>query len=205
MTRQFSGAATDRGFALVVAMVLLLVLTMVAVIAMRSTTLDLKMSANTTLARRAFQASDGTREAVGPLLAAHVFYHGWPESAGGSVSDTADFDIAESLTVMEPSQRFDMGENGSFDELDTRSADIEFRADVQEDDTLAADDIYGDIWVTRVGVQPAPGTSLNANAADQGAGGGAASKYIFFDLRAAGRTTGNARSLTGADYRALSR
>jgi len=205
MIRESSLATANRGFALIVAMVLLLVLTMVAVIAMRSTTLDLKMSANTTLARRAFQVSDGTRDAVAPLLAAHVFYHGWPSAVGGDVGDAADFDIPDVLTVTDPTKRFDMGENGDFADLATRTADIEFRDDVQGDGTLAADDVYGDIWVTRVGVQPAPGMNLVSNAADQGAGGGAANKYILFDLRAAGRATGNARAFTGSDYRALSR
>ena len=45
----------QRGMALVVALILLLVMTMVAVVATRTTTVDLKMTTNTTLARRAFQ------------------------------------------------------------------------------------------------------------------------------------------------------
>lgn len=205
MPRKIPDAASNGGFALIVALVLLLVLTMVAVIAMRSTTLDLKMSANTTLARRAFQASDSTRDAVKPALASHVFYHGWPSSIGGNVGEAADFDLPETLNVTDASKRLDMGENGEFSALADRWPDLEFRDDVQGDGMLAADDVYGDIWVTRIGVQPAPGTNLVSNAADQGAGGGAANKYIFFDLRAAGRATGNARASTGSDYRALSR
>jgi hypothetical protein len=205
MQRPYPHSPSHHGFALIVAMVMLLILTMVAVIAMRSTTLDLKMSANTTLAQRAFQASDGTRDSVSPVLASHVFYHGWPSAIGGDVADSADFDIPEALAVTDPSARFDMGQNGLFEELATRAADIEFRDDVQEDGTLAADDVYGDIWVTRVGVQPAPGMNLASNAADQGAGGGAANKFIMFDLRSTGSSTGNARSYTGSDYRALSR
>ena len=205
MQRPYPHLQSHHGFALIVAMVMLLILTMVAVIAMRSTTLDLKMSANTTLAQRAFQASDGTRDSVSPVLASHVFYHGWPSAIGGDVAESADFDIPEALAVTAPSARFDMGQNGLFEELSTRAADIEFRDDVQEDGTLAADDVYGDIWVTRVGVQPAPGMNLASNAADQGAGGGAANKFIMFDLRSTGSSTGNARSYTGSDYRALSR
>ena len=205
MQRPYPHLQSHHGFALIVAMVMLLILTMVAVIAMRSTTLDLKMSANTTLAQRAFQASDGTRDSVSPVLASHVFYHGWPSAIGGDVAESADFDIPEALAVTDPSARFDMGQNGLFEELSTRAADIEFRDDVQEDGTLAADDVYGDIWVTRVGVQPAPGMNLASNAADQGAGGGAANKFIMFDLRSTGSSTGNARSYTGSDYRALSR
>jgi len=198
-------ATRQRGVALIVALVLLLVLTMVAVIAMRSTTLDLKMTANTTQARRAFQISDGTRDSVTPVLGAHVFYHGWPSAIGGDVAESANFKIPETLTVVDPEARFDMAENGEFADLATRAPDIEFRDDVQDNGTLESDDVYGDIWVTRVGVQPAPGMNLVSNAADQGAGGGAANKYILFDLRANGRSTGNARALTGSDYRALSR
>jgi len=205
MQRPHLHTPRQHGFALIVAMVMLLILTMVAVIAMRSTTLDLKMSANTTLAQRAFQASDGTRHSISPVLASHVFYHGWPSAIGGDIATSADFDIPAPITIAEPTARFDMGQNGLFEDLATRAADIEFRDDVQGDGTLAAEDVYGDIWVTRVGVQPAPGMNLASNAADQGAGGGAANKYILFDLRATGSATGNARSYTGSDYRALSR
>jgi len=195
----------QRGLALIVAMVLLLVMTMVAVIAMRSTTLDLKMTANTTQARRAFQTSDGTRDSVSPVLAAHVFYHGWPNAIGGTVTESANFEIPDELTITAPDKRIDMGENGSFEELAEREKDVEFRDDVEDDDELDNEDVYGDIWVTRIGVQPAFGSNLVSNSSDQGAGSGAANKYLLFDLRAAGRALGNARSFTGSDYRALSR
>lgn len=195
----------QRGMALIVAMVLLLVMTMVAVIAMRSTTLDLKMTSNTTQSRRAFQSSDGTRDSVTPVLASHVFYHGWPEALGGKVAASADFDVPDELTIVDTELRYDMAQNGTFEDLATRERDIEFRDDVEDNDTFESEDVYGDIWVTRIGVQPAPGMNLVSNSADQGAGGGAANKYIYFDLRAAGRALGNARALTGSDYRALSR
>lgn len=195
----------QRGLALIVAMVLLLVMTMVAVIAMRSTTLDLKMTANTTQARRAFQTSDGTRDSVSPVLASHVFYHGWPDAIGGTVSESADFEIPDEITIVDPSQRIDMAENGTLEEIADRDKDIEFRDDVADDDELGNEDVYGDVWVTRIGVQPAFGSNLVSNASDQGAGAGAANKYLLFDLRAAGRALGNARSFTGSDYRALSR
>ncbi len=195
----------QRGLALIVAMVLLLVMTMVAVIAMRSTTLDLKMTANTTQSRRAFQSSDGSRDAISPLLASHVFYHGWPSAIGGIVSGSASFDIPDEITIAAPGDRIDMGENGKFEDLATRDADVTFRTDVNGDGTLDNADIAGDIWVTRVGVQPAFGSDLASNAAYQGAGAGAANKYLLFDLRATGHAPGNARAYTGSDYRALSR
>lgn len=204
MTR-ISSARAQRGLALIVAMVLLLVMTMVAVIAMRSTTLDLKMTSNTTQTRRAFQTSDGTRDSVSPVLASHVFYHGWPDAIGGTVTESANFEIPDELTIMDAEVRYDMAQNGKFEDLATRERDVEFRDDVEDNDTLDADDMYGDLWVTRVGVQPAFGSNLGSNSSDQGAGSGAANKYILFDLRAAGRALGNARAYTGADYRALSR
>lgn len=200
-----SSLRAQRGLALIVAMVLLLVMTMVAVIAMRSTTLDLKMTANTTQSRRAFQTSDGTRDSVSPILAAHVFYHGWPDAIGGEVTASANFEIPDEITVTDATKRYDMGENGAFEDIATRSRDIEFRDDVDENGELDNEDVFGDIWVTRIGVQPAFGSNLASNASDQGAGSGAANKYILFDLRAAGRALGNARAFTGSDYRALSR
>ena len=49
-------AHRQHGVALIVALILLMVLTMVAVIAMRTTTLDLKITTNQTLMMRTFSS-----------------------------------------------------------------------------------------------------------------------------------------------------
>jgi len=193
----------QRGIALIVAMVLLLVMTMVAVIAMRSTTLDLKMTTNTTQTRRAFQASDGTRDSISPLLASHVFNRGWPSEIGGTSSTYAHFEIPDEITISNPELEYPMRENGTFSELATRQPDIRFKADVAGDDKVDAEDMYSEIWVTRFGKVPVLESNQGSNSADLGAGGGGNRVYVILDVQAKGRAPGNARSFTGSDYRAL--
>jgi PilX N-terminal len=197
----------QAGVALIMALVLLLVMTMVAVVAMRSTTLDLKMTTNNTQTRRAFQGSDGARDVITPVLASHVFYHGWPTSlTGGTVVASASFTIPQGLTVRNAAQRLDLGQNGVYTRFSgSPNSDLSFKDDVNSNGTMNSDDVNAELWVTRIGTLPAAGTNLGSNAADQGAGGGGASKYILFDLRSDGRAVGNAQARTGADYRALIR
>lgn len=198
--------AAHRGMALIVSLVLLLVMTMVAVVAMRSTTLDIKMTTNSTQSRRAFENSDGSRDAMTPLLEAHVFYHGWPTSVGGTVAESANFTIPNGLSLRDPDLRFDLAQNGVYSRFNaTVDPDATYNDDVNADGVMDPEDFNSRLWVTRIGIQPAAGTNLGSNAADQGVGGGAANKYVIFDLRSDGSAVGNARARTGADYRALVR
>ena len=201
-----SGRSSQQGLALIVSLVLLLVMTMVAVVAMRSTTLDIKMTTNATQSRRAFENSDGSRDALTPILEAHVFYHGWPTSVGGSVADSANFEIPSGLTLEDPDLRFDLAQNGVYARFNAATdPDATYNDDVNADGVMDPEDFNALLWVTRIGIQPAAGNNLGSNAADQGVGGGAANKYVIFDLRSDGSAVGNARARTGADYRALVR
>lgn len=196
--------ARQSGIALVVSLVLLLVMTMIAVVAMRSTTLDIKMTTNTLQARRAFENSDGARDLMTPMLDAHVFYHGWPVSMGGTIADVSNFPTPSGMTLADATKRFDLGENGAFTRFNTTTA-------VTPDMTMADGAtgsmmrVQADSWVTRISTIPAAGNTMNSNSADQGVGGGAANKYVVFDLRSTGGAMGNASARTGADYRALVR
>jgi hypothetical protein len=206
MRRQASALpGSQQGLALIVSLVLLLVMTMIAVVAMRSTTLDIKMTANTTQSRRAFESSEGSRDAMTPLLAAHVFYHGWPVSMGGTVPDAANFTAISGMSIADVAKRYDLGENGAYADLKTRAHDMGYANDVNSNGVMDQSDMNSRIWVTRIGTLPAAGSNVSSNSADQGVGGGAASKYILFDLQSDGSAVGNARSRTGADYRSIIR
>jgi len=194
----------QSGIALVVSLVLLLVMTMIAVIAMRSTTLDIKMTTNTLQARRAFENSDGARDMMTPMIDAHVFYHGWPVSMGGTIADVSNFPTPTGMTVTDATKRFDLGQNGDYTRFNTTGA-VTPDMTMVDGTTGSLMRIQADLWVTRISMIPAAGNTMNSNSADQGVGGGAANKYVVFDLRSTGGAMGNASSRTGADYRALVR
>ena len=202
----------QRGMALVVALILLLVMTMVAVVATRTTTVDLKMTTNTTLARRAFQNSEGSRTSLGPSLEDHVFYRGWPSTIPGGIAPaTASFNIPIEVTVMNGASDWFMGTNGVLADLGpptfTRAHDVEFELDVDGDNFPDNEDMFADIWITHVASMLSPGSGAAQSSGYLGPGVGAsgAGAHVFFDMRSRGQSAGNAEVITGADYRVLVR
>lgn len=90
--------ARQRGIALFIGLVFLVVLSLVAVIAMQSTLLEMRMVTNVARQAEAFQISDSGRAVLtaptqSSLFAQSLELGGWPASWGGNVPD-ADFDMA---------------------------------------------------------------------------------------------------------------
>ncbi len=208
----------ERGIALVVALVLLLVMTMVAVVAMRTTTVDLKMITNTVLARRAFENSEGARMAIGKTLEAHVFYRGWPVAIGGIVPSTAKFPLPVELTVDDTSATYYNGANGTmadFEDADGRQAlnaivrnpDLDFESDVNTDGVIDNADVFADVWVTWRAALLAAGSggAQGSGYLGPGVGSAGADSNVFFDIKSRGAAPGSAVNFTGADYRVLIR
>jgi len=83
----------QRGIALFIGLVFLVVLSLVAVIAMQSTFLEMRMATNVARQSEAFQISESTRSILtGPsqtsLFSQSLAQGGWPVSWGGNVPDT---------------------------------------------------------------------------------------------------------------------
>jgi type IV pilus assembly PilX-like protein len=74
----------QRGVALFIGLVFLIVLSLVAVIAMQSTLLEMRMSTNVARHEEAFQVSETTRSLVGPFIDQSMFNSGWPTAWDGS-------------------------------------------------------------------------------------------------------------------------
>lgn len=93
-------APRQGGFALVTGAVLLVVLTLVAVTAMKSTTLEMRMSSNELTRMETMDASEAPRVLTADLLDVHAFNRGWPKSIGGDVENTVfDYTIPSGLSV----------------------------------------------------------------------------------------------------------
>lgn len=90
------GAAGQRGIALFVGLIFLLVLSVIAITAMRGTLVEMKMVTNTARHEAAFEASEALRSVPLSLFDQHVFERGWPTSFKGTVPD-ADFTYSTDL------------------------------------------------------------------------------------------------------------
>lgn len=197
----------QRGIALVITLVLLLVMTMIAVVAMRTTTVDLKMTTNTVLLRRAFQNSEGARTAIGDILSAHMFNGGWPPSLGGV--GHKEYDMPADVFPVEWTSHFDTNENGTLDDVGpptfTRDPDIRFKHDLNNDNVVDTNDMFANIWVTYLQTRLVEGGSAQVGAGTTGAGASNGNALTFLDVRSRGAAPGNAQLITGAEYRALVR
>jgi hypothetical protein len=173
--------------ALFTAMVLLFALTIAAITAIRSTTLDYKLVTNTTFRDTAFETSETSRRVVSGLLDAHIDARGWD----GVV-------LPGSLTVINATTTDGLlyaGDNAALGELATSDRDFQFDAS-----------IFGtaDVFVSRLDQQLATGAGAATAEGYAGLGFGSAAGggWLFFDIRSRGThfDTG-AQAVTGADFR----
>lgn len=68
-------------------MVLLIILTMVALFAMRGTLLEMRLTSSVAQHELAFEASEAARQIPEAVLSSYAYYHGWPQGWGGTVPD----------------------------------------------------------------------------------------------------------------------
>ena len=83
----YLGAARQRGVALLVGMIFLIMLSLVAIYVMRGTMLEMRLTNATAQHQLAFQASEQGRQIPEAILQSHVRNRGWPVSWGGTVPD----------------------------------------------------------------------------------------------------------------------
>lgn len=90
----------NGGFALITALIFLIVLTLVAVISLRASGLELRMGTNNAQRTEAFESSDSVRLLVADVLDIHSFNRGWPVAIGGSIPNGEfDYDIPGALAI----------------------------------------------------------------------------------------------------------
>jgi hypothetical protein len=88
----------QRGVALFVGLIFLLVLSIIAVMAMRGTLTEMKMVTNVARHEAAFEASEALRAVPVTLFDQHVFERGWPASFNGDVPDS-DFTYSTAFST----------------------------------------------------------------------------------------------------------
>lgn len=81
----------QRGYVLITSIIFLVLLTLVALVALKNSGLEARMGANNVLHTQAFESSEASRRIVNTLVDTTVFNRGWPAKVGGSV-DNSEFD-----------------------------------------------------------------------------------------------------------------
>lgn len=191
---------SQSGMVLVICLIMLLVLTLVAAVAMRTTTVDLQMTTNTMLKARAFQGAESGRVVSTGVISDHVYHRGWP----GNISATSNFTLPDDLTLTDSNSELWVSNNADLGDMSAGAEDMTYMVDGNGDgDYDDQEDINSRIYVTKLATVAAPGSSTNQVSGYEGLGAGAAGggAYIFFDVRSRGSAPGNARDITGVDYR----
>lgn len=210
----------QRGYALLTAIIFLVILTGVAVTALRSSGLELRMSSNNALRTESFEASESPRLITGELLDIHTFNRGWPASLGGDVADAEfDYPIPTGFAIPTPVKNWyvnnsDEAGNCATPFRDASEVDCTLISDASYARDLAATGqssypVRSDMSVFKLRVDLSPGSGTAMLAGYEGTGRSVASSggRIFFYVQSTGYDAAptaadtEAQTRTGAMYR----
>ena len=215
----------QRGVALFVGLIFLVVLSLIAVISMQGTVLEMRMTTNVARHEQAFEASDSLRTVPLAVFDQHVFNRGWPTSMGGSLPDD-DFtkcSNASSSGCMGLSKTFfDSFKSGITKPSGTspellysslQSGEDLYKPDTWQTDVAmsicdvsssnCANKVGSDIAIMPDGAVIAEGSGSAIAAGYRGLGSGAAGGggSLYFEVRSIGTTPGSGRAVTASQYR----
>jgi hypothetical protein len=200
----------SRGQALLTAIIFLVLLSLVALAAIRGTGLEVKSGSNHARRAAAFEAAETARTVIGPLIDDLCARGGWPARLGGTVPDSefaaampSGITLADHDRVGGPDDWCqDADSDGSFDPA-RMTSDARYDRDLQA--TLGIQ-VHGEVAVRRLNSEPIAGAG-QAQASGYGGSGSAMAaggSQIFFHLRSQGSERverAEAGSSTSATYR----
>lgn len=206
------------GYALLTSLIFLVVLTLVAVTAIRGSGLELRMSANNLAATEAFESSEAPRRMVSDIVDAHVFNRGWPAASGGSVPDVEfDYTIPSGLTLVQQG-----GAPRTWYDGNTEAGPLPINATALTEDASYSRDLSGSgqqklqlngnvsVFKLRTDLSPGAGAAMVSGYEGTGKSAAASGGRIFFYVQSTGRdlqvsddatSTQNASAVTATDYR----
>lgn len=209
------------GFALITALIFLVILTLVAITALRTSGLELRMGSNNALRTESFESSESPRLLLTQLLDVHTFNRGWPVSVGGGIPDgefNYPFPVGLSLDSATPANWYvnNVDEAGNcespFRAAGTAACTLRTDASYRRDLAAGGEQpfvIRSDLSVFKLRVDLAPGAGTAMLAGYEGTGKSIASSggRVFFYVRSSGRDAAvadagtEARTDTGTLFR----
>lgn len=203
-----------RGFALITAMIFLVLLTLVALVALRGSGLEAVVSGNNALRAEAFESSETARAAINDVIDAHVYNRGWPKtvtvgSNTGSVPASEFGTFPAGLTLASLNDWYGnnsedaSGAAGFNPDSLTKDADYSLTLGTSPNQIK----VYGDLSVYKLRVDLASGSGTAMTQGYEGLGRAAASGggTLYFYVKSSGKDLGGSGSTsnydTSADYR----
>lgn len=205
----------QRGYILITSLIFMLVLTLVAISAMDTTTMELRMSNNTVLKSRSFESSEAMRTLAGELIDVHAYNRGWPAAVAGKVENNVfNFAIPSAISILDkdsdsiPDNLFFSNESGESVFSPPITNDMSYKHDENSDgDYIDAEDLQASLAVYKSAAIAMPGSGSCQICGYEGTGKSSAAggTVIFYELHSSGSSAGSASSVTITDYRHIVR
>jgi Tfp pilus assembly protein PilX len=227
MIRISFSRAKQRGATLFVGLMFLLVLTLVALISMQGTTLEVKMATNQTQQKAAFQLAESMRLMTGEITSQNTLNRGmtnftgnslaWANTSGtGTVGGQPGGGATCSSGALSATQQLYQNDATSTYSQTWHTIAGVFQGNIPTTTTTNIagnpDKLLADCTGTATGTSawasvyaigtrgtPGTGTAQNESATGVGASGGGATKW--FEIRSQGQVGGGAVAITAAEYR----
>ena len=214
----------QKGATLFVGLMLLLVLTLVALVSMQGTTLELKMATNQAQRQSAFQLSENMRLMTGAITSQNTLNRGMQNFTGSALSWTSTSTVTgqpgggSTCTQSALPAALELYQNETATSYSTTWHTISgvFRGNVP---TSTAANIAGSpekilsnctssiaggaAWanVYAIGTRSTPGTGTAQNESGTGIGGAGGGASKWFEIRSQGQVGNGAAVVTAAEYR----
>jgi hypothetical protein len=219
-----SNSSTDLGFVLITALILLVMLTLVAITAMRNSGLEILMSENQIQRTEAFENTEYPRQAFGELVDQHTLARGWPIEKYGSVPRAYGGSVPQSVFRFDWPIGIDLIDESSPDHWFVRNiecidenpcalpptADLEVKAsfgNAESNALTAGRAVAANLRVFKLRTDIASGAGAAMVSGYEGVGRAAAAGggQVFFHLESESVSTrqsmGEGRASTAATYR----
>lgn len=222
LARSTSLRSRQQGVALFVGLIFLVVLSLLAVIAMRGTLMEMHMATNVARHEQAFETSETLRAVPVSLFDMNVFNRGWPVELGGTLpNDDFPYQLKSTMvTAVKNGLQTDCASN-SLDffysglqpacgtlPLESRYDPATWHPDIilsvcDITSPSCAQNVTATVSIVPDGTVLEEGSGSAQAAGYRGVGGGAAGGGAsgYFEIMSVGTVPGNGRAVTMAQYK----